>query len=51
MQPVLNCLQTQLSAESHTLLAALVAALNDARNLPALDAFAAWREATPQPLE
>jgi len=51
MQPILDHLKPKLSQSSHALLAALVAALNDAKSLPALDAFPAWRDAAPQPLE
>lgn len=51
MQPVLDHLQTKLDAESHALLTALVAALNDVKNLSTLEIFPAWREAPLQPLE
>jgi hypothetical protein len=51
MDPVLEHLQPRVSTEQHRLLAALVAALNDAKNLPVLEQFPAWRAAQPQPLE
>ncbi len=51
MDPVLAHLQPRLPAERYQLVAALVAALNDATNLPALEQFSAWRDAQPQPLE
>jgi len=51
MDPVLQHLQPRLPPERHQLLAALVAALNDTTNLPALEQFSAWRDAQPQPLE
>ena len=51
MDPVLAHLQPRLPAEQHQLFAVLVAALNDATNLPALEQFPAWREGQPQPLE
>jgi len=45
MDPVLAHLQPRLPAEQHALLSALVAALSNASNLPALDQFPAWRDA------
>jgi hypothetical protein len=51
MDPVLGHLQPKLPAEQHQLLGALVAALNDATNLPALKQFPAWRDTQPEPLE
>jgi hypothetical protein len=51
MDRVLAHLQPKLPAEHYQLLAALVAALNDATKLLALEQFRAWRETQPQPLE
>jgi WD40 repeat protein len=51
MDPVLEHLQPRLPAEHYQLLAALVAALRDATNLPVLEQLPAWRDAQPQPLE
>jgi len=50
MGPVLEHLRANLTPDAHALLAALVAALSDVKNLPALDAFPAWRDATPRGL-
>ena len=49
MDPVLHHLRSRAPAEAHALLTALVAALGNPANLAALDAFPAWREATPEP--
>ncbi len=46
MAPVLAHLQPRLPADHH----ALLAALNDATNLPALDQFPAWRAAQDEPV-
>jgi hypothetical protein len=51
MDPVLAHLRPRLPAEIYQLLAALVAALNDATNVPGLDLFPAWRDALAEPLE
>ena len=51
MNPVLAHLERRLPADQHALLAALVAALNDASSVPALDRFPAWRDAPAEPLE
>jgi tetratricopeptide (TPR) repeat protein len=58
MQPVLDHLHSKLGignskleTQDLELLTALVAALNDAKNLSALDAFPVWRDAIPQTLE
>jgi hypothetical protein len=51
MDAVLGNLELGLPAEQYQLLAALAAALSDATNLPALERFAAWRDAQPQPLD
>jgi len=56
MQPVLEKLEGRIKneegGEEHfALLTTLVAACNEKANLPALDQFPAWREATPQPLK
>ena len=48
MDPVLTHLQPRLSAEPCQLLAALVAALNNATNVQALEQFPAWRNVQPQ---
>ena len=47
MSPVLDHLKPTLTPGDHALLTALVAALSDASNLPALDSFPAWRAASP----
>jgi tetratricopeptide (TPR) repeat protein len=51
MEPVLEHLQERLSGEDHALLTALVAALSKPANVAALDAFPAWRDAAPPPLD
>jgi hypothetical protein len=51
MDPVLAHLESKLPASQRALLIALLAAISDSNNLTALDAFPAWREASPQPLE
>ena len=51
MDPVLAHLQPKLPAEQYQLLAVLVAALNEAANLLALEQFPAWRDASAEPLE
>ena len=50
MQPVLEHIRPKLPEESMNLLTALIAALNDSANLPALDAIPAWRDAEPLPI-
>ena len=47
MQPVLDHLKPRLSTDSHALLAALVAALSDAKAAEKLGALPAWRDAAP----
>jgi hypothetical protein len=51
MDPVLAHLKPKLSDDALALLTALVAALSDSANLPALDRFPQWREAKALPLE
>lgn len=52
MEPVLEHLKGKMQqTEYWELLSALVDALNGTESLPALDAFAAWRETEPEPLE
>lgn len=51
MEPVLEKLRQSLSPDTHAFLTALVTALSSKENLPALDAFPAWRAAKPEPLE
>ena len=51
MQPVLDHIKPSLSDHDYTLLAALVAALGDRANLPAMDQFSEWRDAKALPLE
>ena len=56
MEPVLKHLQgrmqkSEVGSQNWELLRTLVAALSDRANLPKLDAFPAWREAKPQPLD
>jgi tetratricopeptide (TPR) repeat protein len=48
MQPVLDHLQSRLSAADHALLTALVAALSDKEKVADLDQFAMWRKAEPK---
>ncbi len=50
MAPVLAHLQPRLPADHHALLAALVAA-SDMTKLPAIEQFAAWRDAPAEALD
>ena len=51
MEPVLKHLEGKLDPETMIFLSALVATMNDKSNLAALEKFAIWREAKPEPIE
>ena len=51
MDAVLDQLKMRLHEPDHALLSALVAALSDRNSLSLLDAFAAWRNALPVPVD